>query len=51
MNRVRQAFGKDDSGAVAVYVAIALVVLISAAARGHRHSPHGVRETGIDQGG
>ena len=32
MNRVRQAFGKDDSGAVAVYVAIALVVLIGAAA-------------------
>ena len=32
MNRVKQAFVKDDSGAVAVYVAIALVVLISAAA-------------------
>jgi Flp pilus assembly protein TadG len=32
MNRVRQTFGRNDSGAVAVYVAIALVVLIGAAA-------------------
>ena len=32
MKRVKQAFFKDDSGAVAVYVAIALVVLLSGAA-------------------
>lgn len=32
MKRVKQAFFKDDSGAVAVYVAIALVVLLGGAA-------------------
>jgi Flp pilus assembly protein TadG len=32
MNPLRQAFGKDDSGAVAVYVAIALMVLLGGAA-------------------
>jgi Flp pilus assembly protein TadG len=32
MNRVKQAFGKDDSGAVAVYVAIGIVVLMGCAA-------------------
>jgi hypothetical protein len=32
MNRVRQTFFKDDSGAVAIFVAIALVVLLGAGA-------------------